>query len=153
MSVFSDYITSENKSDNLRLALTDSSYRNVKNDHTMLVNSDLATLGDAVLKLLQTEILYDDKVKEISNERQKYESDWVLVNKVARHYDLLRYLHFDEKDQEIKKDYNHSGKRKDSHKYIATAMEAVLGAYYLDNGRDKERVKPVVEEWMRICRE
>ena len=106
------------------------------------VNTELATYGDALLKFTLCE-LFLDRVNKLSAVKQNYESDVALVG-VAERYDLLRYLHFDRADRRIPQDYEvrpvpldcppdeERRLRADNekHKYIATAVEALLGAMY-----------------------
>jgi len=112
-------------------ALTAKSYRNV--DRTLNdedTNEELATYGDAVLKLALCELLLD-KVDALSVVKQRYENDRVLVRVIGRHYDILRYLRYDESNPYIPTDYDLVKREDDdNYKYIATAVEALLGAYY-----------------------
>lgn len=131
-------------------ALTDSSYNsyrcrcvNKKNSryeelHTALpVNTDLATYGDAVIKLCYLELMLDNE-KQLTVEKSKVESDEYLVNVVARHYDLLSYIKKDKGDNKLPNSYdykNYNGTNKNPCKYIATAVEAVIGAIYKETKR------------------
>lgn len=140
-------------------ALTDRSFdREVPESET---NVTLATYGDALLKFALCEHLLD-RFEELSVEKAKYESDVSLI-RVAEHYDLLRYLRFDRADPHYPQDYKTRllllGMSKSQkayvrsfnshHKYIATAMEAVLGAMYRSH-RDFDEIKKVVRGWMEI---
>ena len=126
-------------------------------------NVTLATYGDAVLKLALCEILLD-RFEELTIEKAKYESDVSLV-KVAEHYDLLKYLNFDRRDPYFIQDYDsraidasfsqskkervrHRNRR---HKYLATAIEALLGAMYKDH-RDPQEIIEVVTGWVELLR-
>lgn len=140
-------------------ALTDKSMQGERDES--VTNVTLATYGDAVLKLALCEILLDH-FEELTIEKAKYESDVSLV-KIAKHYDLLQYLNFDSRDPYFIQDYNsiaieHSFSqskkerirhRNRRHKYIATAMEALLGAMYKDH-RDPCEITEVVRGWMEI---
>ena len=137
-------------------ALTASSYKNV--DHSLTdndINRELATYGDALLKLALCKILFNEKVENITDKKQKYESDEVLVTVVAKHYDLLKKIKFDENDKKIPQDYEYEDeKHKDEkHKYIATAVEALLAAYYLDNEENFELIVAVAKEWKKLIDE
>ena len=132
-------------------ALTASSYKNV--DHSLTdkdINRELATYGDALLKLALCEILLNEKVENITVKKQDYENDEVLVKVVASYYDLLKKIKFDEKDKEIPRDYEYKDEK---HKYIATAVEALLAAYYLDNSKDFSLVLEAAREWKRLIDE
>lgn len=145
MKTFEEYLVQDTPE--MRRALTDDTYKTVwqrehRSAHTLAdkeVNSELATLGDAVLKLALAEMLLD-RVENITVVKQRYESDRVLVTVVGRHYGLLRYLRCD--PAVTKQDYDYAG---DSHKHIATALEAVLGAIYLTDGFAAAR--EVVSAW------
>ena len=124
-------------------------------------NVTLATYGDALLKFALCEILLDD-FEELTVEKAKYESDISLV-KIASHYNLIDYLRFDRNDPRYPQDYRTRRVRPDAtktqrgnirafnhrRKYIATAMEAILGAMY-KNHRDFDEIKAVVCTWMQI---
>lgn len=131
-------------------ALTARSYRRV--DKTLKddeINTELATYGDALLKLAHCELLLD-RVKKLSQKKQRYETDRVLVCVVAKHYDLLKYLRYDKNDPKIPCDYNLVKEEdEDNYKYIATAIEALLGAYYKEY-RDYDAVLRIVTGWMKM---
>ena len=144
---FNEYLRDKSQPTRER-ALTSSSYKNV--DHTLTdegINRELATYGDALLKLAFCKILFDEKVENITVEKQNYESDEVLVKIVAPYYDLLKKIKFDENNKEIPQDYEYKDEK---HKYIATAVEALLAAYYLDNSKDFSLVLEIVREWKRL---
>ena len=67
---------------------------------------------------------------EHPEEKKKYESDEALVKNIAKNFQLLMYIRYDEKDDNIPKNYEYKDEK---HKYIATAVEALLAAFYLDN--------------------
>jgi dsRNA-specific ribonuclease len=73
-----------------------------------------------------------------------------LVKVVAQHYDLLKKIKFDENDKEIPQDYKYKDEK---HKYIATAVEALLAAYYLDNEENFELIVAVAKEWKKLIDE
>ena len=145
---FENYLKNE-KSEYKTIALTSNSYRNIEhslNDNA--INNNLATYGDALLKLALCDILFDEEVENITVEKEKYKSDEVLVEVVAKHYNLLEYIRYDNEDKKIPENYNYiRAKNGSSHKYIATAVEALLAAFYFDNNKDFELVVNVVKEW------
>ena len=141
-------------------ALTDTSYKNI--DHSLSdddTNAELATYGDAILKLALCKIYRDRKnagIKfsdNLSKWKEKYESDEVLVRVIAKHYNLLNFLRYDEKgngkpEEQKPQDYDHKGQNdKDRHKYLATAMEACIAAVYLENGENE--VIEIVKQWIQ----
>ncbi len=145
--IFGEYL--HTKTHNLNEAKIDSSYRNKMCNQQLICNDRLATLGDAVLRLGLTQILYKIGEEKISNVRQRFESDKILVTGIGKHYHIRRMLKFDNKNKDKQHGYNwvpgrnssNDSNSKDDHaqKYIATAMEACLGAFYLDNEMSMER--------------
>ena len=149
----------DTKTDLQKQALTDTSYKNI--DHSLSdddTNFELATYGDAVLKLALCKIYRDRKnagIKfsdNLSKWKEKHESDEVLVRVIAKHFKLLKFLKYDKKgngkpEEQKPQDYDHKGKDdKDRHKYLATAMEASIAAVYLENGENK--VIEIVKQWI-----
>lgn len=147
------------KTDLQKQALTDTSYKNI--DHSLSdddTNFELATYGDAVLKLALCKVYRDKKnagIKfsdNLSKWKEKHESDEVLVRVIAKHYNLLNFLRYDEKgngkpEEQKPQDYDHKGQNdKDRHKYLATAMEASIAAVYLENGENE--VIEIVKQWI-----
>lgn len=152
--IFDMYLRDENQPTREN-ALTAKSYKNV--DHTLEdkdTNCELATYGDALLKCAFCKILFDEGVTDITVKKQNYESDKVFVEIIARHYDLLEYIRYDEKDDKIPKDYDYrepskSGKESPS-KYIATTVEALIAAIYLDNKENFSLVVEIAENWRNL---
>ena len=135
------------------IALTDKSYKKVyqkqykeelDNDK---VNTELATYGDAVLKHALCEILWDDKPNGLTKEKEKYESDKILVKVIAKHYDILSLLRFDKQDKNIPQNYDY---KDDKHKYIATAIEACLGAMYMNKEISWKNILTIVKKWKEM---
>lgn len=156
--LFQDYLDHGDDAWRTR-ALTDRSFDyRVPESQT---NVTLATYGDALLKFALCEILLDD-FEELTVEKAKYESDVSLV-RIAQHYNLIDYLRFDRNDPRYPQDYRtrkvnvqatktqRGNVRAFNHrrKYIATAMEAILGAMY-KNHRDFDEIKTVVRTWMQV---
>ena len=151
------------KTDLQKQALIDTSYKNI--DHSLSdddTNSELATYGDAILKLALCKIYRRDKKRgmqfseNLSDWKKKYESDEVLVRVVAKHYNLLGFLRYDEKgngkpEEQKPKDYEHKGRNEGRHKYIATAMEACIAAVYIENGESE--VIEIVKQWIKLIDE
>ena len=151
---FSEYLNDESQFTRQK-ALTANSYKNV--DHSLEANDtncELGTYGDALLKCAFCKILFDKDVSNITVEKQKQESDRVFVEIIARHYELLKYIQFDKKDINIPRDYDYrkpSKKGKDSpSKYIATAVEALIAAFYLDNNEDFSVVVEIAKHWIEL---
>ncbi len=148
---FKKYLEEENNENNKNkaLALRDCSYKNI--DHSLTdqnVNNELATYGDALLKLALCQLLFEEKVENITEEKKKYESDKILVSVVAKEYDLLQYISFDKKDEKIPQNYEYEKNgNKSTHKYIATAAETLLAAFYLDNNKNFDLTLGIVKNW------
>lgn len=160
MDLFEKYLTKIDSSW-VQRALTDKSYKNeyCKLNHIEYnekTNEDLATYGDAVIKLCYLELMLD-KEQNLSKEKEKVESDEYLVKVVAKHYDLRKYIKIDSSDSNIKKDYDYinpkktkGGNKKDSpHKYIATAVEAMIGAIYKEK-KDLKRIMKLLDSWRKL---
>ena len=133
-------------------ALIDKSHKNVSTRENKAPleecdNTELATYGYAVLKLALCEILWKNRTGVLTEEKKKYEKDEVLVKIIAKHYDILQYLHFDKADKNKPKDYNY---QKNGYKYIATAIEACLGAMYMDKNSSWCDIIEIVEEWKKL---
>lgn len=139
-------------------ALIDKSYKKVymkekKAQYDGNTNFELATYGDATLKLALCEILMEDKESKLTEKKKEYESDKVLVNIIAEHYKILDYLQFDKEDKNIPKDYNYESKKgRNPHKYIATAVEACLGAIFIED-KDIEKICEIVRYWIKLIDE
>lgn len=153
MDLFEEYLKKKGSSDIVDRALTDQSQKNV--DHDLAdekTNSDLATVGDAIIRFLFTLVFFEDNEPAISSKRQKYESDKALVNVVARNYDMLEYIDFDKNNEEMPQDYDYkpgNKKHKSKHKYIATAVEAMIGAIYLTDKNNLGKIKELFVSWKK----
>ena len=71
---------------------------------------------------------------------------------IARHYEILNFLRFDRNDPNISQDYdyyeNENGKSR--HKYIATAVEALLAAIYLSHDRNTQEIFDIAKKWKEL---
>jgi dsRNA-specific ribonuclease len=147
----------EKKTENIQQALTDTSYKKLyqKTNHNSFlgkVNFDLATYGDAILKMVLCKILFEEGVDKITVKKEAYEKDKVLVQKIASYYDILSYMRFDKDDSNLPQDYNYNdsiSNAKNPHKYIATAVEACLAAIYEDE-KSIDVIEEIVRRWMEI---
>ena len=135
-------------------ALVDKSYKNVcqqkkgVDPNDIKVNTELATYGDAVLKLALCQILWCEDVSMLTEKKKKYEEDETLVKAIADYYDLLDYIKYDKKTKPS--DYEYEKKHgKNPHKFIATAVEACLGAIYLEN-KSIDVVLEIVNVWKNL---
>ena len=147
MDIFEEYLQKPDH-ERVKQALTDKSFnayrcRNIKQnnpDHTDLntplnTNFNMATLGDAILKFILIEQLWD-KEDDPTEAKAQLESDRVLVEVIGKHYKILNHLQYDYDDKKLPKDYEYrsaKGKNKNPHKYIATCVEAMIATVYLDS--------------------
>ena len=153
MDHFENFLKNGGKNAWRKRALTDRSfkpiyqriYRRPLEDRR--VNTELATFGDALLKLALCEILLD-RVKKLSVVKSEYERDVALV-RIGEHYRILDYLHYNRQDPNIPQDYDVKPADDDDHKFIATAVEALLGAIYKVH-RDMREIVLIVRGWMEI---
>ena len=143
-------------------ALKDKSYKNYYDKphekYEGQVNTDLATLGDAVLKICLCKILFEklEKGSKFSEIKKEYETDKILVKSIAKNYDLIKYLKYDKNDSNKPNDYDYLEEHSKPYKYIATPVEACLGAIYLEDCQKEnsfERVLEIVQKWKDIIDE
>ena len=89
-----------------------------------------------------TDILYHSGEEiDISEGRKRYESDKVLVEKIAPHYRLREILLSDDENEDKNHGYDcweYKGSGDHNQKFLATAMEALLGAYDQNNTHPTE---------------
>ena len=161
MDLFEEYLKKENSSIWVKRALTDSSYkRKYEEDNNKKyqgqTNKDLATYGDAVIKLCILELKLD-QTDNLTIDKSFIESDENLVRVIAKHYNMLEYIHTDTKNKNIKRDYNFIKPNKTSgnyrkaspHKYIATAVEAMIGAIYKEEGK-LDKIIELMDSWCKM---
>ncbi len=117
-----------------RQALVHRSYLNENHDFPLDHNERLEFLGDAVLELVVTEHLfngYDNPEGELTNWRAAVVNGNNLAN-IGESLNIEDYLYLSRGE---KKDRNSKARR-----YIlANAMEAIIGALYLDFGWDEAK--------------
>lgn len=150
MDLFEEWIMKDNEL--IECALTDKSYKSVysKEHHENLpknkTNFELATYGDAILKMCIMEILYDKRIEKPTEEKKKYESDKALVL-IAEKYNIICKIKTDGK--RVKSyDYEHNKTKKGNKcKYIATCVEALIAAIYI-NTRNIDKLKKLTNKWM-----
>ncbi len=110
-------------------ALVHRSYLNENRDFPLGHNERLEFLGDAILELAVTEFLFENYLNpegELTNWRAALVNG-TMCARVARELDLEQFLflsHGESKDTNVKaRDY-----------ILANALEALIGAIYLDHG-------------------
>ncbi len=113
----------------LRLALTHSSYANDKKLGKLKNNERLEFLGDAVLELTTSEFLFHEYDKKPEGELTRLRASIVCeptLAESARAFKLNDYLILGHGEE------NTGGRYRDS--IISDALEAMIGAIYLDGG-------------------
>ncbi|MBQ7314782.1 MAG: hypothetical protein IJW83_02080 [Clostridia bacterium] len=149
--IFKDYIE-RHRGDEQCVALVAASYKQVyqKQHHRQLpdarTNTDLATYGDALLRFSLMG-LFLNKEDDLSEHVKPYLTDEFLIEHVARHYHLLDYILFDRDNPRIPKEYTFY--ESDRTKYIATTVEAILGAIFLEQG-DLKAIFALVESFTHL---
>lgn len=150
--LFQYYLDKKEEIEVIKRALTDTSYKNKEQGQKdeLKTNEELGTLGDSIIKFCLSEILFDEGCENITLEKEKYENDKVLVEKIAKYYKLLDYIRFDCDDNKMPQNYVYShDENRSSHKYIATAVEAMIAAIYVKT-RNLEEIKELILEWRTL---
>lgn len=130
-----------NNKDVLVQALVHRSYLNENRNFALNHNERLEFLGDAVLELIVTEYLFENYLNpegELTNWRAALVNG-TMCAQVAREIEMESFLflsHGESKDENTKaRDY-----------ILANALEALIGAIYIDQGWDM--VKQFVTRWV-----
>ena len=113
----------------LRQAVTHSSFANEKHLKKHSDNERLEFLGDAVLEIVSSEFLYKNNPKKSEGDLTKFRASLVCEPTLAlctREIDLGKYLYLGKGE-----DLN-GGRMRNS--ILSDALEAVIGAIYLDGG-------------------
>ncbi len=115
-------------------ALKHRSYLNITNEDRIFSNERLEFLGDAVLDLVVTHYLYEKFPKRTEGELSKIKS--ILVSKpvladVANQMSLGNFVLINWGEEKT------GGRKRQS--ILADAMEAIIGAIYLDQGLEAAR--------------
>lgn len=161
MDLFEEYLKMEEKPELIEIALTDKSYKHYYEEinskpYTGEYNKDLGTYGDAILKVCFLNILLEEKSALPTEEKKKYESDETLVKVIAKRYKLIDEIHYDENDD--KKPKNYKFESKSASKYIATCVEALVAAIYIEESKKSpdEAMKLIIDlarHWKQWCNE
>src|SRR3989339_1464994 len=117
----------------LMQAFVHRSYLNENPSFELEHNERLEFLGDAVLELVVTENLYNNNPNpegELTNWRASLVNSKMLA-KIAKKLNMEEYLYLSKGEQ------RDSGKARDY--ILANAMEALIGAVYLDKGWDEAK--------------
>ena len=134
----------------LKVATTHKSYANEHRQKKIKDNERLEFLGDAILNLVISECLFKTYKKypegELAKTRAVVVSSHTLA-RVAKRLDLGQYIRLGRGEEMT------GGRDRDS--ILADAMEALIGAIYLDNGLEvvaKFIKKHLIEEIQRVER-
>ena len=122
------------RTDLLEEALSHSSFVNELTDEKLPHNEKLEFLGDAVLELIVSHELYTDYPEYCEGELTKLRAAIVrktTLAKVAKQIDIGPYIRLGKGEEQ-------GGGRK-RNALLADAMEAIIGALFLDGGLDKAR--------------
>lgn len=123
---------------NLRLALTHASYAYQKGKKS---NEILEFFGDAVLELIVREYLFKKFPKKSEGELSQLKKDFTSeesLHKIGKRMEIGKYLLMD-RGEEL------TGGR-DRPSIISSAVEALIGAIYLDRGLDC--AKKFIKRWV-----
>lgn len=132
----------------LQLALSHTSYANEIKDAQS--NERIEYLGDAVLELISSEYIYSSYPEMPEGEMTKTRAYAVCENslaKIANKYKFSEYLLVGRCENKIDGNYRNS--------ILADAVEAVIGAIFLDSGIDEARrfilpnIIPQIEEYVK----
>lgn len=113
----------------LRQALTHSSYANEKHMHRLSDNERLEFLGDAVLEIISSEYLFNTYQDKPEGDLTKLRASIVCEPTLAlctKEMDLGKYLYLGKGEDMT------GGRSRKS--ILSDALEAVIGAIYLDGG-------------------
>ncbi len=127
-----DYIF--NNKELVTKALTHSSYTNDRKMSKNMCNERLEFLGDAVLELLSSDFLYEKYPDKAEGELTKLRASLVSekpLAAVARQIGLGEFLFLGHGEERT------GGRKRDS--VTSDAVEALLGAIYLDGGMEKAK--------------
>ncbi len=116
--------------DMLRQAVTHRSYLNEHPDFELRHNERLEFLGDAVLEIIVTEILFNEFENTPEGDLTNWRASLVnykMLADVANELGIEKYLYLSRGES---KDKNSKARQI----ILANAMEAVIGAIYLDQG-------------------
>jgi ribonuclease III len=118
-----------NNVDFLKTAMVHRSYLNEHKDFKLGNNERLEFLGDAVLELITTDFLYNNYPNpegELTNWRASLVNAKMLAD-ISRTLELEQFLH-------LSKGESMDANPKARNYILANALEAVIGAIYLDQG-------------------
>lgn len=122
-------------SDLLRQAFVHRSYLNEHPDFELKHNERLEFLGDAVLEIIVTEILFNDFADTPEGDLTNWRASLVnyrMLASIANEIGVEKYLYLSKGES---KDKNSKARQI----ILANAMEAVIGAIYLDQGMKAAR--------------
>ncbi len=125
-------------------AFTRKGFAKEESDRTKTVTEDqrpLATLGDAVLKVALADMIFHSGQKDaeqITKERIEREKN-ITIARVAKEQGLSLLMKLGGSEKK--------GKLSEEKSILATTIEAVIGALYIDTGCDLGKTKEVIAQW------
>ncbi len=125
---------------NLRQAFTHISLVNERKRNVIESNERLEFLGDAVLQIVVSEMLYKKYPNMLEGDLSKLRASLVCEGsfaEVARELNLNKYIKMSKGEMLAK------GFERDS--ILADAFEAIIGAIFLDSGSDIEVMKVIIK--------
>lgn len=120
------------KKDYLRQAFVHRSYLNENPSFPLGHNERLEFLGDAVLELVVTEYLYAEYPDAPEGDMTNWRASLVnakMLSRIASEIDMDRFLY-------LSKGESKDGESRARQYILANAIEALIGAIYLDRGYD-----------------
>ena len=162
MDLFEYWLDKKGESTWVKRALTDSTYMNKpKASHERPINTELATLGDAVIKFCYAD-LFLDKCQKLSATIDPFLRDEWFVTVIAKHYKILtdgliEYNVLSPEAVECFSSYNYrkpkkttGDHKKDSpDKPKATVIEAMIGAIYKET-QDLMAIIKLLDTWRQF---
>ena len=118
-----------NNKDLLLQALTHSSYANESASHSMQDNERLEFLGDAVLDMAVSKVLYDREFDKAEGDLTKLRASIVCEASLAA---ISRQCKFNEFILLGKGEEHNGGRMRDS--ILGDCVESIIGAIYVDSG-------------------
>ena len=163
IDLFEYWLDKEDSSNLILKALIDKSYKVIYREmnkcemEDFSANFEMATFGDSILKMGLMKILNEKGIKKPTEVKKKYESNEALVKYIAPHYNILDKIKYN-KDKIMINNYDYdsnyiyykNGKKKGNRcKFIATCVEALLAAIYLETN-DMDVILKIINRWVEI---
>ena len=151
MDIFESYLQKKQSSNIIKRALTDVS---MKSGHYLIPknqsNADFEILGDAILK----EALYDRRIRlaidmgveAVNMKKEAPFADKQLVEKIGKHYDILKYIDYNKMNTTLLPEY----KRSPVSRHILAAVKAMITAIYKEENYNLSPIENIIVEWREL---